>query len=244
MSDWQHVFAATLPSGPNKTLYSLQFFDSYGEAIHKIYSTNDSDIEAYFDIVERYRHPNQSEDIAISDEPRAEETYAKDEEIELDTFRSEWENMEDTHHFFGMLRKHKLHRLQALRLAPQGWTYQVPNDTVIQMLHSASERKVPIMVFVGNRGCIQIHSGEVNKILPMETWINVMDPMFNLHLNTAGIAQTWVVKKNTNDGIVTSLELFDASGELVVYFFGERKPGKPELESWRSLVDDLTAVSK
>jgi hypothetical protein len=41
---------------------------------------------------------------------------------------------------------------------------------------------MPVMIFVGNMGCIQIHGGPVEKIVPMGPWINVMDPRFNLHL--------------------------------------------------------------
>ena len=36
-----------------------------------------------------------------------------------------------------------------------------------------------------------------------------------------------------------SLELFDRDGEAMAMFFGERKPGKPELEPWRTLVAGL-----
>jgi putative hemin transport protein len=49
----------------------------------------------------------------------------------------------------------------------------------------------------------------------------------------------WVVRKPTADGDVTSLELFDADGETLAMFFGERKPGRAELASWRALVDTL-----
>jgi putative hemin transport protein len=38
------------------------------------------------------------------------------------------------------------------------------------------------------------------------------------------------------DGIVTSIEAFDDRDRNVLLMFGERKPGKPELEQWRTLV--------
>ena len=47
------------------------------------------------------------------------------------------------------------------------------------------------------------------------------------------------MKKPTKDGIVTGLEVYDAQGELIVYFFGKRKPGIPELESWREIIKNL-----
>lgn len=138
-----------------------------------------------------------------------------------------------------MLKKDKVTRTQALRLAPEGHTMRVPNDSVVRMLEAASEQKLPIMVFVHSKGCVQIHTGEVRHLKQIDQWYNVLDPQFNLHLKLDAIKESWIVKKPTEDGIVTSLELFDEKGELIVYFFGKRKPGIPELASWRELVQGL-----
>jgi putative hemin transport protein len=51
-----------------------------------------------------------------------------------------------------------------------------------------------------------------------------------------------VVNKPTSDGWVTSLELYSATGDLIAQFFGERKPGKPELAPWRELMASLCSV--
>ena len=42
-----------------------------------------------------------------------------------------------------------------------------------------------------------------------------------------------------SDGTVTSVEVFDAYGDLMAMFFGARKPGKPELAPWRALATSL-----
>lgn len=47
------------------------------------------------------------------------------------------------------------------------------------------------------------------------------------------------VKKPTADGVVTSIELFDAQGEFIAYFFGKRKPGIPETTGWRMLAESM-----
>jgi putative hemin transport protein len=95
------------------------------------------------------------------------------------------------------------------------------------------------MVFVGNRGAIQIHTGPVKKLVEHGTWYNVLDPKFNLHINETKIASTWVTKKPTDDGIITALELFDADGEIIATLFGKRKPGIPELELWREIISEV-----
>jgi putative hemin transport protein len=73
----------------------------------------------------------------------------------------------------------------------------------------------------------------------MGPWFNVLDDSFNLHLREDRIASAFVVWKPTDDGVVTSLELFDAEGELIASLFGKRKPGQPEDEAWRALVAGL-----
>jgi len=49
----------------------------------------------------------------------------------------------------------------------------------------------------------------------------------------------WEVRKSTTDGHVTALELYDRAGELIIQFFGKRKPGEPENEAWRAIVASL-----
>ena len=72
-----------------------------------------------------------------------------------------------------------------------------------------------------------------------EQWYNVMDPDFNMHLDMSQISQSWIVRKPTEDGIVTAIEVFNDKGDIIVQFFGKRKPGIPELDVWRETVEQL-----
>lgn len=240
MSQWHHVYAAKVQASTNRTLYSFQFFNDQGKAIHKIYITPKSEPEAFNQIVEKYRAKDQETLTIITTIPSAEKEILPDEAIDVAAFQQDWVDLQDTHDFFGMLKKHKVERTQAMRLAPETYTRRLSNHSIVKMLNLASERTLPIMIFVGNEGCIQIHTGEVKNIIPMDNWINVMDPEFNLHLDLDGIAEIWETRKPTKDGIVTGVEVFDAEGELIVYCFGKRKPGIPELQEWRDLVAELS----
>ena len=148
--------------------------------------------------------------------------------------------MQDTHEFFGLLRKFGVERQQSFRVAEGRFTRRAPAAVARHLLQEAAFDGAPIMVFVGSPGCIQIHSGPVVRVEPMEIrgaqWLNVLDSGFNLHMREDAIANAWVVEKPTSDGVVTSVELFDASGELMAMFFGDRKPGQPERQDWRAIV--------
>ena len=104
---------------------------------------------------------------------------------------------------------------------------------------AAAIEDLPIMVFVANRGMVQIHGGPVSNIQAMGPWINVLDPSFHLHLRQDHIAEAWAVRKPTADGTVTSVEAFNAKGEMIIQFFGKRQEGSGEREAWRSLVENL-----
>lgn len=233
-SHWKYAFA--VEEGERK---SLQFFGIDGLAIHKIYLTKDSHSEAFDALVEKYRSEDQSDQISI-ESIAATPAEKSDDEIDVAGFQQGWKDLKDTHHFFGLLRSYGLSRLQALRLAPDNYfAEKISNEASVTLLEQAAERKIPIMVFVGNRGNIQIHTGPVRKTLWHGPWFNVLDPDFNLHLNTQEIDQTWVVRKPTEDGVVTAIEVFNKAGEIIVQFFGKRKPGIPEMETWQALVQEL-----
>jgi putative hemin transport protein len=151
--------------------------------------------------------------------------------------------MMDTHDFFDLLRQFKVTRTQGLRLADPEFVQALPVTCVKDLLEIAARASTPIMVFVGNPGMLQIHSGSIQKVIATGSWINVMDPRFNLHLQMDCVAQSWLVRKPTDDGIVTSVELFNKDGEAIAMFFGERKPGNPELSAWRNVVEELLARS-
>ncbi|TSJ42494.1 hemin-degrading factor [Fluviicola chungangensis] len=237
-NSWAYAFAVT--EGEDKPRHSLQFFTNDGVATHKIYMEPKSNMEAYEALVAKYKDENQSSELEIGALLPLESPELPDSEIDVKAFREQWINLKDTHEFFGLLRKHKLTRTQALRLAPdENYAKKTDNKALRRALEAAAKDQVSIMVFVGNAGMIQIHTGEVKNIVEHGPWINVLDPMFNLHAKEDAITESWIVRKPTEDGMVTSLELFNTKKELVCTLFGARKPGVPELESWRKLIAAL-----
>lgn len=233
LNQWKYAFSVV--EGDRK---SLQFFGKDGLALHKIYLTKDSNEAAFEALTEKFKAENQNGELEV--EAVVAKPFGKpDAEVDVEGFQEAWRNLKDTHDFFMMTRKFGLNRTQALRLAPEGYAQKIENSKVVNLLEEASEKQVPIMVFVGNRGIIQIHTGEVHKTLWHQQWFNVMDPDFNMHLDTTKIAETWIVKKPTEDGEVTAVEVFNKDGEFIVQFFGKRKPGIPELQEWKDLVKTL-----
>lgn len=236
MTNWKYVYAV---SENNRN--SIQFFDKYGTAIHKVYLTEKSDTIAYQKLLDKYvnRYKEEVTVLPFEEDIKVEKP---DKEIDVFGFRTAWQDLKDTHAFFPMLKKFKLSRLQALRLAPKGYSLQIPNKKVESLMNLVSSLKLDIMVFVGNSNCLQIHTGPIEKIVRTGPWLNVLDPIFNLHLKDEAIDQVWIVKKPTDMGLVHSVEAFDKEGNLIIQFFGKRKPNIPESEDWRLVIQSLENV--
>jgi len=215
---------------------SLQVFDGQGNAVIKIYAQPDTRLPAWDQLVEDFRAPAQPGNIVLL--PAAPlPVYA--EQVDEQAFLQEWAALQDTHDFFPMLKRYNLARVKALEIAEGKFSRRAGNGCVKTLLEQAAATGLEIMVFVGNQGNIEIHTGPLQNILEIPGWINVMDPDFNLHLKTGDIAQCWVVEKPSADGTVTSVEVFDARQEMIVQFFGKRKPGYPELPAWRELAGKM-----
>lgn len=233
MNDWAFAFAVK-----ENGRQSLQFFDRFGTAIQKIYLTENSHSDAFEQIIKDFQIG--SENLPNVDRGTPEKPEEKlDSEIDVQNFQREWKDLKDTHDFFGIVKKYGLTRLQSMRLAPEGYTQQIPTDLAERVIRLVSESGIDFMVFVGNRSCIQIHTGKAEKIVRTGPWINILDEQFNLHLNDTQIDSLWIVKKPTDLGLVHSVEGFDKDGELIVQFFGKRKPNIPEREDWRNVIKQL-----
>ncbi|GIL23655.1 MAG: hemin-degrading factor [Bacteroidota bacterium] len=240
---WKFGFAVRQQT-PHGLQQSIQIFDEAGNAVTKIFlqaagpgNKAGSNQEAFDKLVSDYTAADQSSEIAVT-AVREIPTKAIDQ-VDKAALLSEWENMKDTHDFFGMLRKHQVNRLDAVVLSEGRFSERIQKTALKDLLETAAKEHLPIMVFAGSRGNIQIHQGKIQTIRVMDNWLNILDPDFNMHLREDLIDTAWIVKKPTTDGVVTAIEAFDKNKEMIVQFFGLRKPGIPELEKWRTLVDSL-----
>jgi len=215
---------------------SFQIFDAQGTAVMKLFLQDDSNHEAFETLVRDFTAAAQEPflTIAAPDQPHEYSDGAAD----VEAFQQAWGALQDTHDFFPMLKKFNVSRLHAMHIAGP-FARRIDNSQVTAMLQTAAASQQEIMVFVGNPGNIQIHTGPVSNIVAIPNWINVMDPDFNLHLRTDTILETWAVKKPTADGWVHSIEVFGPTKELTVQFFGKRKPGIPESADWTALVENI-----
>ena len=233
-SRWHHAFAIT-EDGAKGMKRSLQVFDCDGTAVHKIHLRPESDIAGFDALVAHFATPEQLPGIAVSPRP-VQPVDRPDDAIDTDALRRDWQALRDTHDFFALLKRHEVGRVQSFRLVGADLARSIPPTGFSRALCLAAADAVPVMIFVGSPGVIQIHGGPIETVKRLGSWQNVMDPGFNLHLREDAIASCWLVRKPTDDGIVTSIEIFDRDCQQIAWMFGQRKPGQPERADWVRLV--------
>ena len=239
---WRSAFAVVQPGREGKTSRSLQFFDVHGNAVNKVYLDNEAGVAAFDKLVADFKAPEQPAYLSVDKAP-AKVAGKPNGEVDVKELRDTWNELSDVHEFPRLLKDLGITREQALDLIGKDAAYRISAQSVQTLLESAAKQGQPIMVFVGNPGMTQIFSGKITKVKATEEWYNVLDPDFNLHLRQAGIDHGWVVKRPAKDGMITSVEFYDAKGEQVVNFFSRRDRNKEETTAWRAIVATLPKAS-
>jgi putative hemin transport protein len=239
-SHWKSIFAVVDSRG-SEVKRSIQIFDSRGDAIFKVFLQEGSSIEKFTSLIESFGKAgfvDSGNQIPVEQEPL--KRIEDNSQVDTLGFLKEWGTLQDTHQFFTLLQTHKVNRHQALHIAQGKFAWKLTHTALEILFKEAKESQMEIMIFVGNPGAIQIHTGLVKNIAVYREWFNVLDPLFNLHIDFPKIAEVWRVDKPTKDGVVTSIEFFDYDRENVMMIFGKRKPGQQECSSWRKLATGLS----
>ncbi len=238
---WVHAFAVDTPGedGPRR---SLQVFDAAGDAVHKIHLRAASQHDAWDAVVAGLACADQSDAQPV--QPRTPADPARARPDKADQLRAEWARLTDTHQFLRLCARLGMNRLGAYRIAGAPLVRRLDPAAIDPMLHAVRDTGAEVMVFVGNRGCIQIHSGPIGTLRPMGPWQNVLDPGFNLHLRTDMVAELWAVEKPTRRGPAISVEAFDAEGALIFQVFGLGKEGRDSRPRWGGIVAALPSAQE
>ena len=211
--------------------WSIQVFDHHGRAIHKCFALENPLPSAWRALASLGTHDTPA---FTQLAPRLQRELPN-----VPSLAEEWGAMRDVHQFFTLLKRHHLERIEANQLMEGRYTRSLPVNALETLLHHASQRELPLMLFVASPGCVQIRTGLLSAPQRARGWLNLFGDQFTLHLDDAAIDQVWQVSKPNRDGGVTSVEAFDKEGTLALQIYAERQEGKAERREWRQLLDEL-----
>jgi putative hemin transport protein len=215
---------------------SLQIFDEAGASVHKVYLAEGGSRTAWTALVRKHAGPLQATRERVLRLERS--SGRSDGAVDLASLREAWAARGATHEVSALLRRFGVSRLQALRLCP-AWATPVSTAAHRRLFEVARDEALPLVVVVGSRGTTQIHTGAPRRLVLKDGWWNVLDPLWRLRLCEAGVAQAWVVRKPTRDGLVSSLELFDQHGGTIALCFCRPRATGGEEPAWVAALDGL-----
>jgi putative hemin transport protein len=149
---WVHAFAVDEPGkdGPKR---SLQVFDAAGDAVHKVHLKPESAQEQFEPLIRALRHPLQTQTLDLTARRPGEEAKASADDAPA--LRAAWDKMTDTHQFLGLVKEHQMNRLGSYRVAGAPYVERLETSAVTTTLEGAALAGIPVMIFVGNMGCIR-----------------------------------------------------------------------------------------
>ncbi|UXM94217.1 hemin-degrading factor [Bartonella sp. HY329] len=225
-----------------KKYNSIQYFDKFGTAVFKIYEHEGTDHDAWKAFADQNSLGTPTDMISV--EPFTKEAAKREGDLDIEEFRRRWSEMKDVHQLHNILKDMQVERHEANHIVGDRFAYELDKSAIKTMLDKSHEQDLPIMCFVGNRGCIQIFTGKIGPVKPYGEWTNIMDEQFHLHLLEPNVAKIWAVKKPTKDGEITSMEVFDKDNNLIIQFFGKRQEGEKELSAWSDLMASLPRLEQ
>ncbi len=233
---WEHAFAVERP-GKDGVKRSIQIFNGVGDAVHKIHLRDGSNHDAWGEVVQALRADDQRNTLDLRQKGAPEAPKADPDR--QDELRALWSKMTDTHQFQKVLVKLKMNRLGAYRIVGAPYVRRLAAGSVERAFERIAATGMGVMIFVGNRGCIQIHGGECRNLKVMGPWFNVLDPRFDMHLRTDHIAEIYEVRKFAHGGEAVSLEAFDAEGRIILQVFPYRRAAIENVEIWDKIIAEL-----
>ena len=241
VNNWRMAFAVE-ENNEGTSLRSFQFFDEHGTAVHKVYLTKESNAKVYDDIVKINRKEDQTPLLHVE---KSETTSSVNipPPINISEFEQKWLKLSDVHDFQKFLTKYGIGRVQAYNLVKDQLACRVNNNGLNKILLLAAEKCVPLMFFVQNTGVVQIQSGLIEKVKLIGNWVNVIAHDFTVQINKKNIHSSWIVNKQTEDGIVTSFEIYDRNEKKIAMLYAKRDINRNIPSKWTTLLNSILPKS-
>jgi len=221
---------------------SLQFFDWQGQAIHKLFMLEGSNMVAYEAFINKYKLQDQLGLIKVLPAP-TKPTVPLPERNQT-RIQQRWSGIKDVHEGNHIIKQYGHNKATAY--ADLGIDYAQPlsTDSVEKLLRLVANQSHPIILFGMNNAAVQSYSGTISNIVTHGPWFNILDSGFNIHLMPRQIGSVWHLRKPTPEGIVNSLSVLDIDGDEIMVITDQRLRGQRETGTWNHLLQQLPALDQ
>ncbi len=215
---------------------TLDFIDVTGQVCTSIHASDDQARETLERVIGQFGTNDAAPPV-----PAAGRRPAKpDSEVDIEALRADWAAMTNVHHFEALLGRHGLGRVQAFRLVGGDYASELSADAVPALFEALDASGEEIMIFVANRGMVQIYSGPARGHARVGHGWEVMNGASKVYLPDSALDHIWLVNKPTAAGIISSLEICSESeDQALASIFGRHPHGDAQPEGWLDLLNTL-----
>ncbi|MEO0453507.1 MAG: ChuX/HutX family heme-like substrate-binding protein [Verrucomicrobiota bacterium] len=236
LTQWSYGFAVE-----KNGMRNLEFFDQRGRAVHKVFTTDQTNFQSWNDWVSRYAAEKQSPIVEVE---RLEEIVPDDidqREVSRDALCATWDTLTTSDDFQPMIDHLGLSSLEAIRLGGDAYAKRLSKDALGQFLNHSVQESLSIEATVCSSGTTQNYKGQIKQVTEFGDWLNVLDPHFNLHIDMKAVDSIWMVQKAKAKKPVTVIEVLNRDGKSVLELSESQPVQQPDSSVWKAVIESLPA---
>lgn len=230
-----HCYAVTDAGGSGM----LHFCDADGQRVLTIGQLPETMGERWAQLVRRFASAEQHPWVRTAPVSAAGHMIP-DSTVDVKALRAAWDGLRGPLDFTIMLQRFSISRAQAVRLAGESRAQAVAKSTFSVALRCASNAMVPLALSVESAGVTQVYTGLTRRVEASGGLLALIEPGFRLYVSEPRIKSAWLVRRPSEQGVLSSLQYFDADDQPVLRVAGNTTPGEPGLKRWERLVASLS----
>ena len=197
------------PSPTAREVPCLQVFDRFGHVLHQLYGlTPEASGWTMLEYFAALKRPGFTRCIDIASD------CAEDHRPALLT---SWRAMRDAEDFSRLLSHHRMRRVEANRAVAGHFSTSVAPERFIMALAAACRRTQPTRASLIHAGGAHHHRARFKHFHQgSRDTLRLESDHLTLSLDSSALHEAWQVVRPGPEGLTTSLEAFDASGEMML----------------------------
>lgn len=158
---------------------------------------------------------------------------------DLASLELEWRNMTDPQQISALLQRHKTTYFATLCSISPKLARSVSLDSFEQLLNSACQLQLPLCISMVSEGCIQTCKKALLKPCTTRDLLQLEWQEGQARLDPSLFEFAFITRKPLGDSWISSLEIFGASGEMLLQVQGYNAEGRVENLALREVFSSL-----
>ncbi|SFC02169.1 Putative heme degradation protein [Marinospirillum celere] len=221
---------------------SLQFFNYQGKRFLKIHAVPQTDELAWHNLITNFaKKESAAKPLFAAQQDQKQLTPPAD----MQQFSQEWRLMSHAKQLSVLLRRHQADYLPVLQHLDAKFAREVSLTSLSQLLKkwtglSDMTNKPRLKLSFYTEGCMQAVSGVLQPPRLQHNQLCIAYADGCVHCDPQQLEEAFVVRKPEGDGWVTSLEIFNGQGQLVLKIQEEKPECQPENLLYREIFQALS----